>query len=386
MNNTQVLLNKTINGLNYLPGGTNTNREQFDKLMENNTTWEHVLAPMKFNKNDFLNMAYNELLGSFPDWHLNISNITVHPENWVSIEIQPSGTHTGKPFTFAGLPPVAASGKKITLPPEQVWIHWNNNIDHILQMIVTPRDYHHFQINQLSGPLEFYRLTGGNIPQQMIQQNETLVKEWKLHPFARLPDLLKIEQVYKTFENKDRELLKTLLHPQFQWKIQYLNQSYNVNETLQMMFDVVIPSFPDFTFGMNFLNNQQYQVRNGVVDCFSLAQGTHTGSPFAFPPGQVQAIPAAGKHWVANEDVCSFTMKDGLIFSVDTNDRHIPNEVDANKQIGFFEIYRQLGGTYSPALLAQINKSLHDLSTHKVPIGGQTQFSTQQTTTTSQRK
>ena len=53
-------------------------------------------------------------LAAFPDWHFEIKQIQTQG-NKVTVTVQATGTQNG-PLTIPGMPPIPASGKKISVP------------------------------------------------------------------------------------------------------------------------------------------------------------------------------------------------------------------------------------------------------------------------------
>ena len=72
-------------------------------------------TPQPLNKAEFIGFMH-VLLAAFPDFAFNVSHFEDHGDTVIA-HSHITGTHTGT-LTLPGLPPVAATGKKVALPEE----------------------------------------------------------------------------------------------------------------------------------------------------------------------------------------------------------------------------------------------------------------------------
>ena len=74
--------------------------------------------------------ACSVLCPSFPDLNFAWKSIHVDPGNPKIVYVEDivcSGTHTGTPYTFNGLPPIEASGTKCSNDPERMILHLDDD-------------------------------------------------------------------------------------------------------------------------------------------------------------------------------------------------------------------------------------------------------------------
>lgn len=92
---------------------------------------------------------------SFPDFKLGYQTLREDRPGLILLEpVEPSGTHTGKPFAFANFPPVPPCGKKVTCATERVWITMENGKITLFEI---------FAQGATTGPAGLYTLIGGKL-------------------------------------------------------------------------------------------------------------------------------------------------------------------------------------------------------------------------------
>ncbi|HVO44252.1 MAG TPA: ester cyclase [Aggregatilineales bacterium] len=75
-------------------------------------------------------------LAAFPDWHFEIKQIQTQGDK-TTVTVQVSGTHNG-PLNVPGMPPVPASGKKVSVPDRFVCTFGNDNKLHQMDFDTPP--------------------------------------------------------------------------------------------------------------------------------------------------------------------------------------------------------------------------------------------------------
>lgn len=85
------------------------------------------LGERSLDKAAFFGLIFDQLLPSFPDLSFNAVFLTTTGlDDCAHVEIAVTGTHTGAPFSFLGLPPIRAAGRSIALPAEFLRIDVNS--------------------------------------------------------------------------------------------------------------------------------------------------------------------------------------------------------------------------------------------------------------------
>jgi predicted ester cyclase len=122
-------------------------KEEFLSLCDSNA--KIVFKDKEVHMDVVFDMKHNVGMASFPDFHFTVKSITKKAPNVYEVLESASGTFLGKPFAPLGLPPLAPTGKVVSISEIEIfWFNADGKIE---------------RVESDGGPLAFYKAAGGKV-------------------------------------------------------------------------------------------------------------------------------------------------------------------------------------------------------------------------------
>jgi len=258
----------------------------WDKCLSDHFHFSHPKVPMPLDKKSFCGMVLHEVIPSFPDFNFNITDKSIkeNKDGTHSVVVHITGTHTGKPFGFAGLDPVPTSNKKVQLEQEEQTVKISEG--QIVAITINTIS------DGLTGPMGLYIGIGGKPPS---------------------PNAMLISQFFGSIAHKDgRAVWTKLLSDKFQFTHPKVPHPLDKKSFIALMHDDCVPSLPDFSF--NVKNSSIKENKDGTYSLVVHVTGTHTGKAFGF--AGLEPVPTTNKKVEIDDEHGIVAISEGQIVSL----------------------------------------------------------------------